>query len=51
MKPLAILKTYFGYREGQSIQDFAAEIKELSPEEKQELAELAAKELNVTLEA
>jgi hypothetical protein len=44
-----VLMTYFGKKEGQSLPDFAAELKALSPEEKKELAEGAAKELGVEL--
>jgi hypothetical protein len=47
--PMAIMKEFFGYKQGQSMQDFVKEIKELSPEEKRELVELAAKELGVEI--
>lgn len=50
MKSLAILKTYFGYRSGQSIGDFAKEVKELTPAEKAELTRLAAEQLHVEVE-
>lgn len=33
----ALLKEYFGYRAGQKLTDFAAELKSLSPEEKAQL--------------
>ena len=33
----ALLKEYFGYRAGQKLTDFAAELKSLSPEEKTQL--------------
>lgn len=40
-----VLMTYFGKKEGQSLQGFMEEVKVLKPEDKAELAELAAKEL------
>jgi hypothetical protein len=46
---VAILKEFFGYRQGQTMKDFAEEVKALSPAEKTELATLAAKELGHTL--
>lgn len=36
------LREYFGMKPGQQLADFAKEIKQLSPEEKDELANLAA---------
>ena len=51
MKPLGILKTYFGFKDGQGLKDFADEVKQLSPQEKRELAELAAKEMGVAVDA
>ena len=63
MKVTSVLKMYFGMKdyhnlEGYTKQDgepissdlqgFVAELKRLSPEEKMELATLAAKELNIT---
>jgi hypothetical protein len=46
---VAILKEYFGMLPGQSLADFAAEVKKLSVDEKHELASLAAIELGHTL--
>ena len=63
MKALAAIRQYFGFRAEEfrgdnedgsrrsGMQDFSDELKRLSPEEKQELAEGAAKELGVELEA
>lgn len=42
-----ILKKYFGLKDGQKLQEFAAEIRELTPEDKEELVRLAAEELGV----
>ena len=47
--PISVLREFFGYRQGKGLKDFAAEIKALSPEEKLELATLAAVELGVEL--
>lgn len=47
--PMMILKDFFGYKPGQSLQEFAAEIKELSAEEKATLVSLAAKEMGVEI--
>ena len=33
-----VLKDYFGLREGETIRDFAAELKALTPEDKEQLA-------------
>lgn len=46
-----ILKEYFGLKHGQKLMDFAEELKGLTADEKQELAELAAVELGVTVAA
>jgi hypothetical protein len=51
MKPIAVLKKFFGLLPGQTNMDFLQEIKALSQEERTELATLAAKELGVELEA
>ncbi len=51
MNPIAILKKYFGYREGQGIADFAKEIKALSPEERDWFVSEAAKQLGVDITA
>lgn len=50
MKPIIVLKTFFGYKPGQQLKDFAEELRKLSPEEKSELVALAAKELGVELD-
>jgi hypothetical protein len=44
---MVILKNFFGYRPGETLKDFTAEIKELNDEELTELATLAAVELDV----
>lgn len=49
MSQIMVLKEYFGYRPGEGLKEFSAEVKALTPEDKTELAELAAKELGVTL--
>jgi hypothetical protein len=49
MTPIVCLRTFFGHKEGQTLQGFAAEIKELSEEEKMHLAALAAEEMDVEL--
>jgi len=46
---IAVLSQYFGRKPGQSLAEFAAEIKALSAEDKRFLAEGAAAELGVTL--
>jgi hypothetical protein len=48
--PIVILFTFFGCKPGQDKQKFTAEIKALSPAEKKELVELAAKELGVEVD-
>ena len=50
MGPMKILKEYFGYGAGKTLQDFNAELKQLSDEEKRELTELATKELGVEVD-
>lgn len=48
MKPLAILNAFFNQGEGKvKTADFAAECRALSPEDKKEMAELAAIEMGV----
>lgn len=47
MTGAVILKKYFGLKSGQKLQEFAAEIRTLTPEDKDELVRLAAKELSV----
>lgn len=49
MGTAAILKKFLGFLPGETLQEFAAELKSLSPAEKRELAELAAKEMGVSL--
>ena len=39
--PVMILKSFFGFKEGQTLKDFADEVKMLSENEKKELSELA----------
>lgn len=48
MKPIAILMKFFGRKPGQTLAQFGAEVKKLSSNEKEELVELAAKEMKVT---
>jgi hypothetical protein len=45
-----VIKNFFGYRPGDGLKQFAAELAELSEEEQTELAQLAAEELGVELE-
>lgn len=40
-----VIKEYFGYRKGENLQGFRNELKELSDEEKLELAQGAARQL------
>jgi len=47
----AVLRTYFGLKEGQKLTDFMAEVKALTPESKTELALGAAKELGLEIQA
>lgn len=49
MSPMNILKTFFGYKPGQTLKEFAAEVKTLSLDEKTELVNLAAVALGVTV--
>jgi len=51
MKPLAVLRKYFGLLPGQSLADSPPKLKALTEEEKLELATLAAAELGVELAA
>jgi len=46
---LKALKTYFGYKPGDGLKEFSAELRALTAEEKTELAVGAAKNLGVTL--
>lgn len=50
IKPIAAIKEYFGYLPGQGPAQFLQEIKALTPEDKKELAEGAAKELGKELD-
>ena len=50
MYPIQILKTYFGLKPGQTLAQFATEIKALSAEEKSWMVAEAAKVLGVTVE-
>ena len=47
MKPTAAIKTYFELLPGQTLQEFAVELRALSPEAKLELAQGAARNLGV----
>lgn len=47
MKAVSILSKFFGRKEGQTLAEFAAEIKQLSKAEKDELCILAAEGLEV----
>lgn len=49
MTPVQVLRTYFGQKPGQTIAEFARELKDFSPAEKAELVTLAAAELKVTI--
>lgn len=50
MKQVSIFSKFFGRKSGQSLAAFAKELKQLSAEEKDELATLAAAELGVEYE-
>lgn len=45
----AVLKEYFGLKDGQTLSEFAAEVKQLSTESKHEMAVAAAEQLGHTL--
>lgn len=47
-KVTTVLREYFGFREGEKLSDFAAELKQLSADEKLELAQGAAENLGLT---
>ncbi len=51
MTPIQILRQFFGLKAGQTTGEFFAEVKQLSPEERNELVALAAKELGVEVKA
>lgn len=46
----SVLQAYFGRKENQTLQEFMAEVKALTPESKTELALGAAKEVGYTVE-
>lgn len=46
---IAILKEYFGYKPGETLKEFHREIQALSSAEKDDLVQLAAKELGVEI--
>jgi hypothetical protein len=50
MKPMAILKTFFGYLPGTGLKEFGVEMKALTSEDKKELVTLAAVELDLEVE-
>lgn len=50
MKYVRIFHDFFGRKPGQSLAEFSKELKELSPDERDELATLAAAELGTTYE-
>ena len=50
MGPMKILVKFFGYKVGEGLKEFNAELKQLSDKEKAELVDLAAKELGVEIE-
>lgn len=50
MKPIIVLKTFFGYKKGEGLPQFTEEVRKLSTEERLELARLAASELGVELD-
>lgn len=47
---LVVLKEFFGYQPQQTMKEFSAELGQLSEDEKDELARLAAQALGVELE-
>lgn len=49
MTPVQVLREYFGLKHGQTLAEFAKELKALSPEERNELVLLAAEKLGVTV--
>ena len=51
MKPMAALRKFFGSKPGgQTLKEFADEVRQLTQEEKIELAGLACEEMGETLE-
>lgn len=48
MNKTQVLRRYFGVKEGQTLSEFVAELKELSLEERVELARLAAAEMGLS---
>jgi hypothetical protein len=51
LSAVVVLRNFFGMKADQTTAGFLAELKALSPAERQELAELAAKEMGVELAA
>ncbi len=49
MTPVIALRNFFGMKPGQTLQEFSAEVKELSAEERIHLAQLACNELGADL--
>jgi hypothetical protein len=47
---IVALRKFFGQKPGQTLKDFSDEVRQLSPEEKTELAQLACTELGLELE-
>ena len=50
MKPIGAIHKFFGLKQGQTLKQFADEIKALSPEEKHDIAKGACEEMGVELE-
>jgi len=51
MKLVSAVLKYFGRKEGQSLTEFASELKSLTDMDRKELAELLSTELKETIEA
>ena len=49
MTPVVAIRNFFGYRPGDTLAEFSAEVKQLSEGEKMELARLACEELGAEL--
>lgn len=45
---LIVLKSYFGFKDGQTLKEFVAELKDLSDEDKLELAQAVAEGMGLT---
>jgi hypothetical protein len=50
MKPVQVLREFFGLKPGQTTAEFLAELKALSSDERRSLANDAAKEMGVEIE-